>query len=400
MAATFKKKILRPGVFNVTTPKGRKVEAFSKGRLADMAKTANKMLDSGLQIAAPYAHKVTSEDGTEKIIPRPIAEGIKPNWNSGINGGFWKKFEIDEEDNSLVGVLEVPGDKDNLEDPAGKVGTTIRQTSIYSVPNWVDGLNREWKDALMHVALVNKAIEPGQENFSEITEEESSAMCISMSDEVDANEDAPSEEEDKGLAGEDAITKIIEQFNSKLGLELPQDTDHSNFLDRVLTILVSLKSEEEGDLTQQPKNSEVPSSPIVMSTDNPDNVNVGLEQKVKKAEGAVLSLVNQLKETLKGKVERLVSTGQIGRSLADTKLLPAVSEISMSLEDISEDGSIPQTPIEMSIDLLEENNVALTEDTSSTKLPEGSVVQEPKSEDGDRELSMQDVNSALDEINF
>ena len=232
----FRKKILRPGVYNVKTSNGRKIDTFSRARINKIVATGNTMLGSGLKIPAPYAHK----DGNN-VVPQPLLDGEKASWNSGINAGYWTRFEVDPEDNSLVGILEVPGDVNDTNTPAGKVGTTVTETSIYLQPQFTDGLSRNWEEALFHVALVDgKSVEPGQDNFEQMPNE-AAFMCISMADEVNAdskptssskptegsNDDTPSDAEKISGNGGNLVSKIIDLIRDKLGMDMPEDTDES-----------------------------------------------------------------------------------------------------------------------------------------------------------------------------
>ena len=288
----FKKKIVKPGVYKTGKDK-ENLTPVTAGRLKNTANTGNKMIEAGIKIPAPYAHK----DG-DGVIPAPMlvqddqdvdAKVLKPaSWNSSINAGFWNKFEIDKEDNGLVGYVEVPGDENDPESPAGKVGKPIKETSIFLVDEYEDGLGRKWEDAPWHIALVTNAVEPGQEDFEIVKnqaheQELAIAMSLSMSDEV--NSDTLSKEQSKsekdpdnqggqvsnGDTPDTGIPAIISCLQEKLGIILPSDTDEGNFMDRLLVALTNFQNpnKEEGDLTTKPDGAQVQSSPVDMADQTP-----------------------------------------------------------------------------------------------------------------------------------
>ena len=110
--ARFKKKIVTPGVYRTGQDKLTPVSAET---ISKIAKSAMDMIAAGIKIPAPFAHK--DENG---VVPAPLLmDGedeldaktkSKSTWNSVINAGFWEKFEVDPEDNGLVGYLDVPGE--------------------------------------------------------------------------------------------------------------------------------------------------------------------------------------------------------------------------------------------------------------------------------------------------
>ena len=385
--ARFRKIICRPRVYRVDTPKGRQITPITEKLIRSVAQTANEMLKAGLKIPSPFAHK----DGN-KIVPGPLVEKEgnevdaqtleAPTWNSSLNAGFWEKFEVDNRGN-LVGILDVPGSEEDLSTNAGKISKTIKETSVYLVPEFVDGLGRTWKNALRHVAVVNNAIEPDQTNFELIpdTETYALAMAFSMSDEVGYSDDKPSESSPKppkdttDSEGEDTTTdtttdetssstanipEIVSLIKDKLGYEMPTDTDDKNFLDRLRTILVSIKQdaepdEELKDLEKKPKEAETESPTTIMADEtNPDNV-----VWITKINKLVKAQVEKLQQEFNTRIQALIASGRISKKHAQTTLLPAVGELSMSHEDLDAEGNFPKTHIEMALELLEEKDSLL-----------------------------------------
>lgn len=424
--ALFRKIIVRPNVYSVKTPKGRSIKAVTAELLASVVKSNNAMIDAGLKIPAPFAHK-----DDNNIVPSLLeADGEtdaqtrkKKNWSSDINAGFWKKFELTPS-GELAGYVEVPNQAD-----ADKIGTTVQETSVFLEPEFEDGLGRKWTNALRHVALVVNPIEPDQTNFElvDTSPEYSLAMAFCMSDAVGTppkkdgdgdgkkNEGPPSSDSSGGSSApthsspsgdssdtskedpksddsnkdsendEDLMSgnvpEIVSLLKDKLGYELPSDTTPQNFLDRLRTLLTSIKKdeeEEEEDFTseEQPKkddNSVVKPSPVAMSQDqNKDNI-VLLEKLEKKASTLVDGLVSQVKSAFKKRVDALVEAGKIGKEIADKMLYPQVEALAMSLEDLNEDGSLPQTDVEKLL-IMAEQLSGFDHQTDFTKPKDGAAL--------------------------
>ena len=368
----YKKKIVTPKVYNANTPfkGGKESVPITKDRILSMAATGNAMLEAGLKISAPFAHK--DEDG---IVPKPLRDGEKGSWNSAINGGYWNKFEVDPEDGGLIGFVDCPGDEKDLNTPAGKVGTTIQETSVFLIPEWTDGNGKVWKDALWHVALVDgKSVETNQKNFEKVTDQELAlAMSFSMADE----QVQPGDQGTNKGSHTVEVGKIRKLLIEKLEIELPKDTNDVNFYDRFLTVLTSLKSkEEEEDLTQQPEGTESPSSPIAMA-DNKDKVDTEViikkaEATEKKANSLVELRTKDKKVELKKRITALQTKGSIGKKTAEDWLVK-VEAIAMSLDDFDEEGKYPEFAVEMAVAAIEADGISLTDGEHSDTAPEGSV---------------------------
>jgi hypothetical protein len=409
--AIFRKLITTPNVYRIKTPKGVRIRAVTQELLNEMAETSQNMLDAGIKIPAPFAHK--DEDG---IVPSPTTEDgetdvqtkQKKLWSSDINAGFWTKFETTNE--GLVGYVEVP---DKLAD---KIGTTIQETSVFMEPTFEDGLGRSWKNALRHVALVTNAVEPNQKNFElvDLSPEYSLSMSFSMSDAVgedkkpsppksgdssqgsdtsaksssetadtsdEKNSSDDSNDNDKDKIGTGNIPEIVALLKEKLDYELPSDTTPENFLDRLRVLLTSIKKDEEEDeqdFKQNPKSkekpggddSEVRSSPVAMSNqDNKDNI-VVLEKKLPKLLEKLLATV---KETLTTRVQAALEAGKIGKKTA-TQMFTEVNALVMSLDDLDEEGEFKKSKIEEKLEMAEDLSGFAGDETNDKTLPNGSFI--------------------------
>jgi len=376
----FKKKIVTPKVYRANTPfsGGKAVTAMTVDRIKKIHDTAKQMIADGIKITAPFAHK--DENG---IVPKPLLEGQLGSWNSAINGGYWKDFEIDPEDGGLIGFLDAPGDLDDLNTPAGKVGKTIQETSVFLMPEWEDGLGKTREDALWHIALVDgKAVESNQKNFEKVEDPKLAlAMSFSMSDAID-NDPTPEQGENKSSL----VMSIKEQLEEKLEITLLEDTNETNFLDRLLTVLTAMKSKKEDeDLTQKPEGAEQVSSPIAMSEPTPEVIE-------KKTNSLLSSLNTHKKLDLKSRLGALQSKGIVGKKRAED-WANKIDAIAMSLNDFDDDGNCPQTAIEMAIENFEEGGISLLDPPNEDKPKNVHGVEEP-SDMGVEEalLSKEDAN--------
>jgi hypothetical protein len=422
----FRKLIVTPQVYRVNTPKGRQIRAITKDTLREVAQVNQSMIDAGIKIPAPFAHK-----DDEGIVPSPMLDGEidaqtkqKKRWSSDINGGFWKKFEATDE--GLVGYVEVP-DK-----VAEKLGNTIQETSVLLEPEWEDGLGRKWKNALRHVALVTNAVEPNQKNFElvDLSPEYSLAMSFSMNDAVggdsskpekkdsDPSAKSPSEtadtssednksddsnDKDKDQLGSGNIPEIVSLLKDKLDYELPSDTTAENFLDRLRVLLTSIKKDEEeedDDFKVNPKSKEKPgdddaevrSSPAYMADEskNTDNLTI-LEKKSGK-------LLEKLQETFKaliaGRLQSALEAGKIGKRTFDNMTKELVT-LTMSFEDFDEEtGEFKKTKIEEKLEMAEDLAGFNGEQTTTNTLPNGGSVP-PSPEDANTPKATQEELEAI-----
>jgi hypothetical protein len=408
----FRKIITRPNVYSVKTPQGRRIKAVTSQLLSDVADTGNQMIEAGLNIPAPYAHK----DGGN-IIPSPLGKDEKPTWSSNFNAGFWKKFELTPA-GELAGYVEVENEED-----AKKIGKSIKETSVWLEPEFTDGLGRKWKNALRHVALVTNAVEPDQENFQlvDTSPEYSLAMAFCMSDALDApkkdasvdkapssdssssdtskespkSDDSNSNSEDTEDLQSGSVPEIVSLLKDKLGYELPSDTTPQNFLDRLRTLLTSIKKEEEEDEDlvedEQPKKdekSEAKSPPFAMADENKDNI-VILEKLQKKADQLVQGMLATLKADLTRRVNAVIEAGKIGKVTAEKMLLEPIQALTMSLEDLDDEGNLKTTELEDKI-VMAESLSGLLGDDDTSKPAVGST---PESPDATPSMTKEELDS-------
>lgn len=419
--ARFEKKFAKPGKVVAKDALGRrKIEVITKERIAQMVKTGNAMVKDGLLIPAPYGHK--DEKGFH---PVPIAEaefkdGTVP-WSKALNSGFWSEFRQDPETGEGIATIEADGDPEDIETHAGKINKTYKQVSPFFAPEYVDGMGKTRKEALLHICVTNKAVVPNQEPFRLLPSEENLATAMSFDeDDVlvgtllgldtatppkktakpsavgektddDSDVESPTAKDSSepgipkaedlkpGQEGEEDenvgngtcldaqyVSKIVELAKSRLGWEFPDDTDESNVLDRLLAILTNQPEKETtGELPEErPEGSELPSQTI-MSLD--------LETKATKL---LAGKTAEVKQKNKGRIEKLVKTGRIGQLYADEALLPLVEGIALSLDDMDDNGNFPKTSLELSLDTLEQQ-VSLIGEIDANLPPHLKVLRTP-----------------------
>jgi hypothetical protein len=393
----FRKTIVKPSVYRVNTKEGKQIRAVSSEFLKEVCENTQEMMKAGIKIPAPYAHK--DENG---VYPGPVlehdgkevdAKTLEPTvWSSDFNAGFWDEFNLDN--SSIAGVLGTPNED---------IGETIKDTSIYVDPEFTDGLGRTWKNVIRHVALVTNPVEPGQDNFTKIAEgEHTLAMSFSMADEVGTvggsseEKSAESTKAPSNSGGE--ISAIVKLMVDKFGIEFPGDTSDSNFLDRLLTVLTSIPNEEEGDegFTGKPKGSQTESSPVIMANENKtEDTNLEKAELLEaRANKLLAGYMTQVKANFTDRINALIKKGKIGKDYAEKKLFPAVEGLVMSLEDLDAEGNIKETPLQMSLDMLDSVEGFLDNKVTDTlENVEGSLVDTPADFEAVEEKMSKDESS-------
>lgn len=407
----FRKAIVKAGVYNVANPKGeRRTEIITPERIQHWAATHGEMqkTKTGFQIPAPWAHSYKLPDG-RVFIPGPVEMSNPSAGRSDMNAGFWDNLtaEIDPTDGlmTLYGVLDAPGDPADFKTPAGKIGKTVRETSILALPSYPDGKGNEFKDILGHIALVTHPIEPGQTNFEEV---KSYALAMShfafkLGDAVTMSfpEPPPTEEvdgeemgdEEGELEDEDEVTNAVTQDVSTLipllrdcGIVLPDDTTITNLVER-LQVALGQKSfvdddedegygengndkKKKGSVTKPPEGAEEESSTTFMST---NNTPVALTEATLMSHPVVTGLKAQNdgflkhitateKAIRKNRINTLVKNGQIEQKYATEKLLPMAEAFQMNF---TPEGNVIPHALDSVLEALE----ATPAKTAAEKLP-------------------------------
>ena len=255
--ARFKKALLKCGTYH--SPDG-KIEVTPE-RLKHFADTFAKMSAADLGIPVGYDHS----DDPAKTVPLSLAALKGPAPRSAKDSVGWlDQINLSPDGQSLEFTLEIPD-----EAAAKKAETNVVEVSPIIYPAWKDGQGREWRDCITHVDLVNHPVDAGQTPFTPVPAPASIACGLRMSlvggaskmyrladgdsekrdpqnvdsplPKVDDNPDLPGPpKSDEGKKLE-AILAYLEQ----VGVVLPSDTDATNFMERLLTGLMSAQAAKD-----------------------------------------------------------------------------------------------------------------------------------------------------------
>ena len=351
----FVKEIVREGEYLVSTAAGtRKKKSFNKDDLSKYATNGKKMLESGLKIPAPRQHTIDAQPELQEADPKAGYENL----------GFWNDFYVAKDEQgkyALYGVLDAPGNPEDEATPAGIVSRTAKDTSI-CVHDFQDGLGREWKDAIWHVAIPTHPIEPGQKNFVPLPDEYEVITMSQMVSKVDIN-------------------KLLTAL-SECGISLPTDTTEDDVLDR-LYVAVTQKAKGSGgnsNLQTKPNNSKVETYPIMMSLTQ-DQVKAivdagivdpvtgkpfeaasfkddGIDTEKLKKSIVIMSTVldKNFKERYQDRVKNLVTSGRVTREYAEANLVPMIDSLKVSdavMMGVAADGELPKNAVEVTLSALE-----------------------------------------------
>lgn len=360
---------------------------FTKEYLKTVSDNANKMVLAGLKIPAPFKH-------LKEAIPTDQVDT-----NSFDNGGYWDSFEIADDNGkpTLFGVIDAPGDIDDMRTPAGKLSHTVKEVSACIKDSWTDGLGREWGPCILHSAPVLHPIVPNQAGFTLVED----SVALSVLDVVSE----PSMVDIAQLSAELA----------KSGIYIPPDTIVADLPKVMITVLRQKNLALEND---KDDHEVVETTSVFMSL--PEGVKMKVTKQIAEtmvALGAVnpktqkafviedfeiaadpmatyaLAVTDQLKEQKKAelinRVNAIVAAGKTTKEFADASIFPQIDKYELSLGD----GAKFQPN---NIDLLVQSLEALPAVTKPTpqgnKLPNGAEVHVNLSYDEpDNDMSADDV---------
>jgi hypothetical protein len=336
--------------YNQLTGKYDLVKEVTQEDLKKTLETANKMQAKGLKIPAPWKHDfdITTftkvQEGTQGLLE-----------DSTKNAGFWDNLTLDFNDEGkleLSGDVEVPGDPDNADTPAGKVGTQVKETSIYLRDKYplTDGSGEVLEKALMHIALVTHPIEGNQTNF-ELMEENDSFIAMSQL--------LPEDTKDSSNA---SISELIKELRDSCKLFVPPNTTVDTLVSNLLIAVGQYKlmsCDEDGDEDSDPAKSKTSVEPLIMSKLSEAAVNKLLSQvnpdtnkpytKEELGLGVVATVATDPKQDLimsamqtqmesdrrvqyRNKIDTLVENGQTTKAFADSNLYPQADAYCLQFE--------------------------------------------------------------------
>jgi hypothetical protein len=294
----FIKDIVSVGDYDIPDGKGGvHKESLSIDRFKKWAGNFHEMKAAGLRIPAPWVH-YSKKDGKPLT---PIAMGHAEMPSADENAGFWDSLFVDEERGVLVGVVDAPGADNDFNSPAGKIGKTVKETSVYIAPSFTDPKTKKtWNEVPLHIACVLHPIESNQGNFVPI--EEGMAIAMSFKSDAMGGEKKPEKKPvekpgEKPLAGKpkedysesvddpnkvlgsgdteakpsgnDKLGEVIRLLREAAEVALPEDTTPDNLIERLLIALtqksVEDEDEDEGTITQPPEGAQQRNAPFIMA---------------------------------------------------------------------------------------------------------------------------------------
>jgi len=255
MPKTFKKDLIKPGTYYPRGEDGKPFkEVVTLDRIRHWSRETNRLLKNGNRVPMPYVH-------TDDAVPF-LAKDPEPG--SYKNGAYLTRTRVRKD-----GTLEIEL-KGGTEEDDEKIGNSVKDVSFRSKDQWTDGSGKTYKDVFTHVALVNHPIVTGQENFIP-----TGGLALSM---WMAGEQSPQGAEPVGNPEAESSGNKLDsllELLSEHGFELPEDTDETNFTDRLWTALTAVKSfketQQEGDAERLDKPPEGAKrqqpAPLAMATE-------------------------------------------------------------------------------------------------------------------------------------
>jgi hypothetical protein len=264
-----RKRIVTEGTYWVSLPNGdRKKVTLTRDQIYRIAATGNAMVSSGLRIPAPWKHDLNA---TPMSVGTSGSGGIDTPYD---NAGFWDNFTpIFTKDGkvALEGDIDSPGDEKDANSPAFKVGNLVKDTSIFLVPEYMDGQGNKWQDALMHIAVCHHPIEAGQEGFRPAHPNEL-AIAMSQMDAPPGDKKPDGDDKNKLPLDQASLVGKLLQLLPKKGITLPADTSLDNVIDRLVTALEALTAPKDGTsnnpLAKSPNGAEYTQMPVIMAALN------------------------------------------------------------------------------------------------------------------------------------
>lgn len=256
--ARVKKDLVTEGEFWVTDPDTglRRKEVLTRARFAKWLESFDKLRAKGYNVPAPFDH--VDKNGN---LPEPVRFGRHGAPKALENGGFLETLTQEIRDAGdgksiavLVGEIEVPGDENDPATNAYKVGRTVKDTSVYVRPGYLDGTGEVHEEGFMHVAMVVNPIQPGLANFQHVKGDRGMAIAMSqmimsgpgstpgaLSAQFDEQDDDENPDEPGDTLGDpsgqisgDLTRRVVEALRQAKIMDLPDDTDEAMILKYIL----------------------------------------------------------------------------------------------------------------------------------------------------------------------
>ncbi len=232
--AKFRKVFIKEGTYKQFNPETGKYDlerVVTAKDVKDFSKSAKKMEEKGIRIPAPWRHDLEINSFTEGN------NGLLED--STKNGGFWSNIELvttKDGKYGLEGDIDAPGDPDDPNTPAGKIGTIVKDTSVYiKKKHQVTDSNDVIDNAFMHIALVTHPIENNQEDFERI---EDGFEILAMSQLEPTEYKSVDDPNDYDTA---SISELVAALKDCCRLFLPENTTPLNLVSNLLNAVKQYK---------------------------------------------------------------------------------------------------------------------------------------------------------------
>lgn len=354
----FEKTILTEGKFRQWNEATKKYEIVhvTPDRLKKLSDNFQKQQAKGMKIPGPWKHdfNVTAlTTGDSGLLQ-----------DSTVNAGFWDSLVAKTLDNgkmALVGTIDAPGDPKDPSTPAGKIGTLVKDTSIYTRKDLpiTSGVDKEelLEEGIMHIALVTHPIELNQENFKL---QNSNDIHLVMSNMVEESEEQE-ESEEESVQNSSTLSQLIEDLKNTCKLFLPANTTIDNLAEN-LSIAVGQYKLLNSDDTSGIKPDSFQVEPLLMSHLNQAQVEALINGKVQnpvtgkpyakedfsssppEKDGVsnqtllvMSAMQNQMqadrRKSYRTRIDALVSSNRTTKAFADSNLYPHADTYNIEFKD-------------------------------------------------------------------
>jgi hypothetical protein len=255
--ARLEKLLLRTGIYQA--PQGKLVA--SKDRMARWARRFKDMTAAGLKVPVAWGHQPDAVPGDADD------RAARQYYLSRFNAGYLEDLKFDPATGAMTISADCPGlevdDKGNAvcwtRLPDGReVKTAVGEVSAAIRP-FRDGKGREWDDAVVHVAITPLPVFAGQTGFKALPGD-GNTFTLSLADWSGAElstegDDMAEDKADDKAAGEEGGKggdwKKVLEILAKHGLALPDDTDASNFEERLTVADTALQGGEDKGASEE-----------------------------------------------------------------------------------------------------------------------------------------------------
>lgn len=400
--AILRKEILPTGKYFVVSGNERVEKEFSPSYLRHIAKTGNKMLKAGLKVPAPFGHRKSATPDT-------------PPDDPSTNAGYWNRFWVSTESGKpgLWGEVDVPGSEDDPNSPIFKVKNTAKETSVCIRDKYIDGKQRKWENALLHVALVNHPVVPGQKDFEDVPD---SGSVVNLST-VSASSHSPAN-----------ISGLIKKLRDVVKIYLPDDCTEDTLVKDLTVAVGQYELSPPGKITgvepvpvymsnlpnkenDMPMSNEQIQSIVASGAINPstgkafvaedftllkDTVSPEDKKTASVLKAFTNKVIEQAKRSVTDRINQLVTTNRITKDYADQHLIPKV-EFQMSLVGTQDNPQIADHPLETTLSALEALPMPqATPQPNQYFLGSQTPVTNPMLDTGTINMSTEDMNKAID----